>query len=161
MRPSELLALRKKDLVPPLVPLLPCWSNVIAASETGVSTKTGIRDGSVLKDQRWLRWVNKLLTRLQAGNPGKRIWKFDYPAAAQVFITATVTLGIRGTTMYQARHSGTSADQVRGFRAFMKFKNEANGELSAVSQDTTKSSPLAADHHSLPVVFRNKLETLA
>ena len=40
MRPSELLALRKKDLVPPLVPLLPRWSIVIAASETGMSTKT-------------------------------------------------------------------------------------------------------------------------
>ena len=33
MRPSELLALRKKDLVPPLMPLLPCWSVVIAAFE--------------------------------------------------------------------------------------------------------------------------------
>ena len=45
MRPSELLALRKKDLVPPLMPLLPCWSVVIAAFETGVSSKTGVRDG--------------------------------------------------------------------------------------------------------------------
>ena len=50
MRPSELLALRKKDLVPRLVPLLPCWSVVIAASTTGVFAKTGVRDGSVLMD---------------------------------------------------------------------------------------------------------------
>ena len=52
MRPLELLPSRKKDFVPPLVPLVPCWSIVIAASEAGVSTKTGIRDGSVSMDQR-------------------------------------------------------------------------------------------------------------
>ena len=62
-------ALKKKDFVPPLVPLVPCWSIVIAASEAGVSTKTGIRDGSVSMDQRWLQWVNKLLPALKAGNP--------------------------------------------------------------------------------------------
>ena len=48
--------IEKKDIVPPLVPLLPCWSIVIATSEAGVSTKTGIRDGSVLMDQRWLQF---------------------------------------------------------------------------------------------------------
>ena len=46
---------REGDLVPPLAPLLPCWSIVIAASETVSSTKTRIRDGSVLVDQRWLQ----------------------------------------------------------------------------------------------------------
>ena len=39
MRPSELQALRKKNLVLPLMPLLPCWSVVIAAVESAVSTK--------------------------------------------------------------------------------------------------------------------------
>ena len=67
MRPSELLALRKKNLVPPLVPLFPCWWVVIAASETGASTKIGIRDGSVLVDQCWLQWVNKLLPGKSGG----------------------------------------------------------------------------------------------
>ena len=43
MRPSELLALSEKDLAPLLGPLLSCWPIVIAASETGVSTKTGPR----------------------------------------------------------------------------------------------------------------------
>ena len=48
------MALRKKDLVPPLVPLLPCWSVVIADSEAGASSKTRVRDGLVLVKQRWL-----------------------------------------------------------------------------------------------------------
>ena len=55
MRPSELLALRKKDIVPPLGPLLTCWSVVIATSEVGVSIKAEFRDGSVLMDQRWFQ----------------------------------------------------------------------------------------------------------
>ena len=51
LRSSELLALRKNDIVRPLAALLPCRSIVIAASETGVSIRTGIRDGSVVMDQ--------------------------------------------------------------------------------------------------------------
>ena len=50
MRPSELLTLKKKALVPPLVQLLPWWSIVIAVSDIGVSTKTEVHDGSVLMD---------------------------------------------------------------------------------------------------------------
>ena len=54
IRPSNLFVLEKKDLVPPLLLLLPCWSVVIAASETGVSTKTG----SVMGRSSWSpRWV--------------------------------------------------------------------------------------------------------
>ena len=104
MRPSELLALRKKDLVPLLVPLLPCWSIVTAASETAVLFKTGVRDGSVLMDQRWLQWVKKLLPALKAVNPEEKIWN------------ATDTLGPSGTTMYQTRLRGANIDRVRGFR---------------------------------------------
>ena len=73
MRASELLALGKKDLFSPLVPLLLCWSVVIAASDTGVSTKTGVRDGSVFMDQRWLQWANKLLATYQTCHSGASI----------------------------------------------------------------------------------------
>ena len=51
VRLSELLALRKKDLVPPLVPLLLSSAVVIEASETGVSTKTG----SAMSRSSWTR----------------------------------------------------------------------------------------------------------
>ena len=72
VRSSDLVALRKKDIVLPLSPMLYCWSIVIAASETGVSTSTptGVRDGSVLMDQRWLQWVNKVLLQPQNWESG-------------------------------------------------------------------------------------------
>ena len=43
---AEFLALRKKDLVPPLVLPLPCWSVEIAASKNGMSTRGPRRVGA-------------------------------------------------------------------------------------------------------------------
>ena len=123
MRPSELLALRSEDLVPPLVPLLPCWSVVIAASESGVSTKIRISHGSVFMDQRWLHLVNKLLPAVKAGSSEEKIWFFDYPAAANMFKSASDTLGLVGMTMHQTCHNGASIDRRK---------------RSALSQETTK-----------------------
>ena len=71
----------EKDLFSPIAPLLPCWSIVIAASESGVSTKTGVFDGSVLMDQRLLQWVSKLLLLLKCGTIVEIIWNFDCTAA--------------------------------------------------------------------------------
>ena len=48
---------------------------------TGMSAKTGVRDGSVLMYQRWLPWSNKLLPALMAGNQEEKIWNYEYPAA--------------------------------------------------------------------------------
>ena len=100
MRPPELLTLNKKGLVPPVVPLLPCWSIVISAYETGVSTP-------VLMDQRWLQWVNKLLPALKAGNPEVNIWNFERPAAAILFTTATkcfVSMTFVPNTSHRSQH---------------------------------------------------------
>ena len=83
MRPSELLTLRKKDLVPPLVPLPPCWLVVIAASEIGVSTKTGVRDESVLMDQRWHQWVNKLASA-EVWKSGGEDLEFQLPCRSAI-----------------------------------------------------------------------------
>ena len=142
VRPSELQGLRKKELVPPLAPLLPCWSIVIARFRT----KTGIRDGSVLTDQRWLQWINKLLPAFKAANLKEQDWNFDHPAAAKLSETATDASGLNDMTMYQTRHSGASIGQWKAFNSVTRYD---------------KSSRLAADYHSLPRTLRNKLETLA
>ena len=73
MRLSEFLEIKKKDLAPPLVPLLSGWSVVIAAAETGVSTKTRDRDGSVLMDVSLFQWVNMLLAMYQTRHSGASI----------------------------------------------------------------------------------------
>ena len=113
IRPSELLALTKKDIAPPLVLLLP-WL-VGRDRRLRKSTKAGVRDGSVLIDQRWLQWVTKLLPAIKAGNPEDTILNFGYPSRARLFKTATDALGLSGLTMNQTRHSGASIGRVRGF----------------------------------------------
>ena len=147
MRPAELSGIEKEGSCPSDLPLLPCWPVVIAASETGMSTKTGISDGSVLMDQRWIQWDNNLLHAVKAGDPEKRIWNFIYPAAAKMFKTAAETLG-------------ASIDLARGFRTLQEAQRR--GQWRAFSSVTRydKSSRLAANHHSLPRPLRDKLETL-
>ena len=59
----------------------------------------------------------------------------------------------------QTRHSGASIDPVRGFRTLQEVQRR--GQWKAFSSFTRyhKSSRLAADYHSLPCPFRDRLET--
>ena len=105
---------------------------LVAASRTGVSTKTGIRDGSVLVDQRWLQWVNKLFSALKAGNQEENISNFDYLAAAKMFKTATVRLSTKNVTVAPASIGCAVSELCK------KCEDEVSGRRSAVSQDTTR-----------------------
>ena len=58
--------------------------------------KTGILDGSVLMDQRWLRWANKLLAALKTRTVEEKIWNFDYPAASKMFDHSNRFSGLSG-----------------------------------------------------------------
>ena len=153
MRPSELLALRKKDLVPPLVPLLPYWSIVLADSETGVSTETG---------NRWIGprgpAVASMGQQAPARTPGRTSagenLEFRFPAAATFFKTVSDTLGLTSLALYQTRHRGASIDM---------HEVQRRGQWKAFSSVTRydRSSFLAADCQSLPRLLRDKPETLA
>ena len=82
--------------------------------------------------------VNKHLPALKAGNPEDRTWNFDCPAAAKMFDTASVSLKLSGTTMYQTRHSGTSADRRHDFSTLQKNENEDdNAALSRYRSETS------------------------
>ena len=125
----------------------------------GVSTKTGVRDGSVLLDQRWLQWVNKLLPRLKTGNSKEKISKVDHPAAATMFKTATDALGLSGITMYQTRLTRTA--RVRGFRTLQEVRKRGRWKAFSSVTRYVKNSRLVAEYHSLLRPLRNKLETFA
>ena len=151
----------KKDLVPPLVPNLPCCSVVIGASGTVVSTKTGVRDGSVLMDQRGLQWVNEHLPWLHGRNWEERIWNSEHPAAVNMFQSATDSLELSGMTTHQTRHSGASIDPVGGFRTLQEVQKPGQWRVFSSVARYGQSSRLAADYHSLPRPLRDKREALA
>ena len=100
IRPSELLERKNKDLVPSLVPLLPCLSAVITTYETKVCTKTGVRGPR----------RPKLVSVDQ--QPEEIIWNFN--SATKLFRTATDSLGLSGMTRFQTRtgswHSARNPD---------------------------------------------------
>ena len=110
-------------------------------------------DGSVLMDQRWLQWVNKLLPRLMGGNLYKRTWLFDHLGAANRIKTATDSLDLIGRPWHQARQRWTSNVQVRGFRTFKKVQTRGQWKAFIV----VKHDKAAI----WPRQFRNKLETPA
>ena len=138
MRPSELLALKKKDLVPPLVPLLPCWLVVIAASETGVSTSTRVLDGSV-PHKSTLAFMGQ-----QALVPAE-VWKFGEADPEFPLPCSKIVQG--GNRRFGTRHdhvahtSQWSQHRVQGFKKLCKRcqKPEQCRARSAMSQDTTSA----------------------
>ena len=107
MRPLEFLALRNKDLVQ----FVPCWSNVIAASEAEYLPRQGSAVGQSTSSWPWSQHV-------------------------------------------------TMEPPTIGYKVSKQCKTCEY--LCTVSQDTTcMGSRLAADHRSLPLTLRNKLETIA
>ena len=88
---------------------------MIAVSETGVSTKTEVRDGSVLKNQHQLQWVNKLLPILKAGNPRRRF-------GMSITLQQRKCSRLQPTLSGQTRHSGAIIDRVCGFRTLQELQ---------------------------------------
>ena len=124
----------QKDLVPLLVPLLPWWS----AHETGVFTKTGVRNGSLRMDQSWFQWVKKALAPAEVWKPDRSFWNFDYFAAAELFNTATDALGLSGFSMCQTRHSGAS---IRSGSGFSNTHSARNPKTRSVAPLSPSSAP--------------------
>ena len=109
---------------------------VIAASATGVSPKTEVREELVLMDQRWLQRVNKLLPRLNAGNPEEKIW---ITLQQQNCSRWQPTLCM---TMYQTRHSGARIHQLRGFRVVQEVRRRGQWRAcSSVRKIRQEESP--------------------
>ena len=106
-----------------------------------MSPKTGSSNGVVVLDQRWLQWVNKPLPALKAGNPAEKLWNFDNPAAANMFKTATDTLGLSGLTMYRTRHSGADIDRVGGGKDEVSGKRSLSRARSETSWKHSRNVP--------------------
>ena len=141
-----------KGLAAPIAPLLPCWST--AASVVGVSTKTGIHDGSILIDQRWLQW---------------EIW--NCLEAPNMFQTATLPSSSKHVPhgnrhFWTQRHDSVpNASQWSQHRSGTRSQNTARNaktrSVEGVQQCHKIRQKQAADYHSLPRSLRDKLKTLA
>ena len=105
-------------------------------SGTGVSTKTGVRDGSVFLDQRWLQMGQQALSPAQGGgiqSSGSGM-SITWPQQR----CSRKRPALCGTTVHQTRHSGASIGRAVS-ELCVRFKSEVSGTLSAVSQETTQA----------------------
>ena len=96
--------------------------------------QTSIRAGSVLVDQRWLQWVNKLSLALKAGNLNKKL-RISITLQQQKYSRVQPTQ--RHDCVPNAPAPASIGCAVSEF--CKKCRNEVSGKRSAVSQDTTRA----------------------
>ena len=108
-RPSELLRLRRRDIVRPQPGITLSWSVVIAPSRLDLTTKTGETDVSIELDAPETKWLAKPLELLASGDPDELVWDFDYPALArEVRLIGVKELGVPDLVVYSVRHSAAT-----------------------------------------------------
>ena len=150
-----------EGFVPPLLPLLPCWSVVIAASATGVSTKTG-------RGPRWVGRHGPAVASLgqqapapaQGGKSGREDLELRLPCSSKDVQDSNRLFGTQRHDHVRIT-SQWGQHRVRGFRTLQEVQKRGQWRAFSSVARYDKSSRLAADCHSLFLTFRNKLETLA
>jgi len=125
-RPSELLGLRKQDVIPPVRGMSRYGAIIIAPEDVGVTTKTGETDDSVLLDCSWMPWLHTVAESLsQARASGsENLFDFDYPTFCGEFNDALAELDMTrlGVVPYAWRHSGPSIDRAQNRRTLAEVQ---------------------------------------
>lgn len=148
LRPSEGMALRRADFLPPTVGATGTWSILIAPSEIGATTKTGDSDDSILLDSRWLEWASPAWRLLCEGVPGSCVWSFTYPAYLKEFKLIRDRLKIPDLVPYAARHSGPSVDRALGVRSQEEVRKRGRWKQHRSMTRYEKAARLAATARS-------------
>ena len=113
LRPSEIMHLRQKDLVPPVAGVSRHWAIVVAPSEAGArTTKVGEQDDSVMWDSPEVQFFGEQLRELRGAASAARIWNFSYADLVHVWRKACKSLNVNSYVPYQLRHGGPSYDRV-------------------------------------------------
>ena len=120
LRPVELLSLRGKQLVPPLMlPGHDQWSLLLFPQEAETTSKTGEQGESLLLDPTFFQFLAPVLRILkdEAGVEGAAS-HLSYAQLAAAYRAAGERLGLEGPpTLYQLRHGGAASDLAAKRRA--------------------------------------------
>ena len=117
-RPSEIFALRKDDLHPPVAGISKFWALRLRAEELLAPTKVGCFDDTVSLDSAELRWLEPVLRELKKGSGDELLFPAGYPQYVKAFRKAVAELGAPADKVvpYCTRHSGASIDRARRTR---------------------------------------------
>jgi hypothetical protein len=109
-RPSQLLKLRRMDLMEPMgggQTLV----HVASPQELPAWSKIGESDVSMALDSKWMEWATPLYLALRAGGGEAMVWEFTWPQFTRVFRSCCKELKLDGLVPYQTRRSGPSIDR--------------------------------------------------
>ena len=122
LRPMENMRLRRKDLVPPSSHVRGKWSIIVAASDTGLTTKTYEQDDAIILDSKALGWLGPVVKVVADGDPLLPLWDFTYSQLTTVYRAIALELDILDLVPYQLRHSGPSIDRASNERSIEDVK---------------------------------------
>ena len=117
MRPSEMMSLRRRSLLPPQRGPVRFWTLVAHEEQDGKRSKTGNFDVAVIVDQPWAQFLTPVLEVMETGKPDEPVWEFNYQDYSDVFKKVVKALGCPKVVPYQVRHSGASIDRAESFRS--------------------------------------------
>jgi len=160
-RPSELLSLRRCDLVPPAAGVLEHWSVLLFPEELGRSSKTGLFNDSVELDDEKLTFLRPVWAAM-AAMPGEgRLWNFDYPAYVMEFRRGVTRLLCPSVVPYQMRHSGPSIDLADRRRSLAEAQQRGRWSQARSMVRYERHARLAAEWAKVPAQTRARCEAAA
>eukprot|EP00435_Cladocopium_sp_Y103_P003230 s1575_g1.t1 len=161
-RPSEILQLCGRDLVPSVHAFQSPWGVLFGNSDCGETTKSGAQDDVVLADSPHRQWANKLLKHLGKFFAGQdvKIFQTTLPQYEQLLRNFSKQSGLRQGlfTPHVVRHSGPCFDLINEYRDFDAIQARGRWISPHSAARYRKPGRLLMTAASLPPKFRTFTE---
>ena len=154
LRPTEMMRLRRKHIIPPIHGISSHWSVLVADAELNEVTKTGGSDESVVLDSKLTKFLDSPLNHLKAGPQESPLWDFEYPELIKQFKQAAGKVGVPKRTPYQLRHSGPSWDRLHKLRSLEEVKRRGKWKQMLSVMRYEKHATLTSEFQKLTASMR-------
>ena len=157
-RSSELLSIRRCDLVPPAAGVLRCWSILLFPEERGRASKTGIFSDSVELDDERLTFLEPVWRSMAAESSTDLAWGFSYHDYLAEFKKGVAKLLCPKVVPYQMRHSGPSIDLADRRRSLPEAQRRGRWAQASSMARYERRARLAAEWAKVPAAARARCE---
>ena len=168
LRSSELLNLRAFQIIPPPDVRSKVYQHVAilaAAEETGMTTKTGVKDVSVLMDLPRQQALGSILLRYaqQVVSRETHLWTFGYLELRKALMKTIMELGVDnlGITLHSCRHGGASHDRATNSRSLREIQARGFWKQSSSVQRYEKHARLGLQISAIRLASRPRVYQLA
>lgn len=157
-RPSEILNLKGRDIIPSVRAFNSAWGVLFGNSEFGECTKAGSMDDVVLADSSHRSWANKLLRHigLQVGAADENVFELTLAQYEQLFRDFSKFSGLQTGlfTPHVIRHSGPSFDLINEYRSFEAIQSRGRWAAAQSVARYRKPGRLLMTAARLPAKFQ-------